>query len=206
MAKPCRNPREDFTADLEAGEAAVAGLVAAVELRDGHCGGHGQDVFDLAVAVGRELDVEPETLYELGLAAQLHDVGKLAVDESILQKPGPLTAEEWEIVREHPAAGAAVLAEIPGLEDAARMVRAHHERFDGFGYPDGLRGEEIPLGGRILAACDAYRAMVEERPYRPRLTPEGALHELERERGGHFDGRVVEALARVLLAAPALRE
>ena len=206
MAEPWGQPAVEASADLEIGEAAVAGLVAAVELRDGHCGGHGQDVLEVAIAVGRELGVGPRALRELALAAQLHDIGKLAVDEAILQKPGPLTADEWQIVREHPSAGAAVLAEIPGMADAARMVRAHHERFDGSGYPDGLRGHQIPLGGRILAVCDAYRAMIEQRPYRRRFTPEQALRELQAGRGSHFDGAAVDALARVLMAEPSLRE
>lgn len=206
MAEPWGHPAVEASADLEISEAAVAGLVAAVELRDGHCGGHGQDVLDLAIAVGRELGVPPNALRELALAAQLHDIGKLAVDEAILQKPGPLTADEWKVVREHPSAGAAVLAEIPGMADAARMVRTHHERFDGSGYPDGLKGHQIPLGGRILAVCDAYRAMVEQRPYRRRLTPEQALRELQAGRGSQFDGAVVDALARVLMAQPSLRE
>ena len=179
-------------------EVAVAGLVAAVELRDGHAGGHGGAVLDLALDVGRALGLVGHTLRDLGYAARLHDVGKLAVEESILQKAGPLTVDEWQLIREHPVAGASVLASIPGLADAAGMVRAHHERWDGRGYPDGLAGEEIPLGGRILAVCDAYCAMVEDRPYRRSLGPAAALAELESRSGSQFDGCVATQLVRLL--------
>jgi HD-GYP domain-containing protein (c-di-GMP phosphodiesterase class II) len=179
-------------------ETTVAGLVAAVDLRDGHSGGHGDAVFELAIEVGHELGLGAEDLRDLGFAARLHDVGKLAIEEAILQKAGPLAGGEWGVIREHPVAGASVLAAIPGLEAAAAMVRSHHERFDGTGYPDGLRGGEIPLGGRILAVCDAYCAMVEDRPYRAPLEPAAALAELTDQSGSHFDDSVVDALLRRL--------
>jgi HD-GYP domain-containing protein (c-di-GMP phosphodiesterase class II) len=179
-------------------EGAVAGLTVALELYDGHMAGHAEEVSELARRVGGRLGMSETELRELDVAARLHDVGKIAVDTAILQKAGPLVAAEWVAMQRHPLAGASALAGIPGLERAAAMVRSHHERWDGLGYPDGLAGEEIPLGGRILAACDAYRAMVEPRPYRISLSPSEAAAELEAESGSHFDPAVVDAMLQVL--------
>ena len=174
-------------------ETAVSGLVSVLELRDAHAGGHGDAVLELAINVGRALELNDEELSDLTYAARLHDVGKLAIDDAILHKPGALSLEEWAVVREHPAAGATVMASIPGLEPAARMVCGHHERWDGRGYPDALAHEAIPLGARVLAVCDAYCAMIEQRPYRTPLTPQEALAELRAGAGSHFDPRVVDA-------------
>jgi HD-GYP domain-containing protein (c-di-GMP phosphodiesterase class II) len=193
-----REPYPSLRARASWLEGAVAGMAAAVALHDGDVAGHAEAVSDLACRVGRELGMDSEELRQLEVAARLHDVGKIAVRDAILHKPGPLRDHEWAAMRVHPAAGAAVLARIGGLEQAAAMVRSHHERWDGRGYPDGLTGEEIPLGGRILAACDAYRAMVEDRPYRGQLSPELAIAELEDESGTHFAPDVVEAMLRIL--------
>ncbi len=134
----------------------------------------------------------------LALAGQLHDVGKVAIPETILQKPAALTAEEWDVMRTHPAVGADVVSRIPALRPLAPVIRAHHERWDGQGYPDQLTGEAIPLGARILAVADAYQTMIVDRPYQPARPPAGALAELRRCAGSQFDPQVVDVLLRLL--------
>jgi len=128
----------------------------------------------------------------------LHDLGKLGVADEILGKPGTLTEEEWAAVKRHPHIGARMIEPIEPFFGAVPVVRHHHERPDGTGYPDGLEGEEIPLAARVVAAADAYDVMVRGRPYRPKSSPAQALQELWREAGRQFDARVVEALGRLL--------
>ena len=125
-------------------------------------------------------------------AAELHDVGTVAIPDGILHKRGPLDAAEWEVMRQHTVAGERILAAAESMRPVARLVRAAHEHWDGLGYPDGLRGEEIPLGARIICACDAYDAMLRGRPYREPLSPAAALAELRRCAGSQFDPRVVQ--------------
>ena len=180
---------------LEVGaEAAVDALAAAIDLRDGYTGEHSAEVVGLAVDVGRALDLAEVELVELACAARLHDVGKLGVPDEVLRKPGPLTPREWTVMRRHARDGAELLARVPGLEAVAAVVRFHHERWDGGGYPDELAGDEIPMASRIVAACDAYGAMTTDRPYRRRLSRRAALDELRRSRGTQFDPQVVDAL------------
>ena len=124
-------------------------------------------------------------------AAELHDIGKMAIPDAILNKPGPLDEEEWAFMRRHTVIGERILAAAPALEPVARLVRASHERWDGRGYPDGFAGEAIPLGARIVAVCDAYSAMVQDRPYQVGLSPHDALEEIQRSAGHHFDPAVV---------------
>jgi HD-GYP domain-containing protein (c-di-GMP phosphodiesterase class II) len=126
-------------------------------------------------------------------AASLHDVGKAAIPDSIIEKPGPLNASEWTFMRTHTLIGERIMAAAPALKEAAKLVRSSHERFDGSGYPDGLSGEDIPLGARIIAVCDAYDAMICKRPYRSRMSAEVALEEIRRCAGTQFDPRVVAA-------------
>jgi HD-GYP domain-containing protein (c-di-GMP phosphodiesterase class II) len=140
----------------------------------------------------------------MGLAARLHDVGKVAVPDAVLQKAARLTSEEWALMRTHPIVGAAVVSRVPALRALAPMIRAHHERWDGTGYPDGLAGDSIPLGARLVAAVDAYGAMTTDRPYRRASTPAYALAELRRCAGTQFDPAVIVALERVLEADPSL--
>ena len=137
-------------------------------------------------------------LSALRYAATLHDIGELGVPEAILNKPGPLTEDERPAVEQHPLIGEGILSPIEFLADALPLVRAAHERWDGSGYPDGLAGEQIPLGARVLFACDCYEAMTSERPYRPALTPQAAEVELRQVAGTQLDPRVVEALLEVL--------
>jgi diguanylate cyclase (GGDEF)-like protein len=155
---------------------------------------HLAEVAALAVAVGRKLSLLPEELDEMTRAAELHDVGKMAIPDEILNKPGPLDRVELGFVRQHTIVGERILAAAPSLSPVARIVRASHERWDGNGYPDGLRGDEIPLASRIIAACDAYKAMTTDRPYADAVPVEEALAELRRCAGSHFDPRVVEVL------------
>jgi diguanylate cyclase (GGDEF)-like protein len=161
-------------------------------------GAHGPaDLADLAEAVGRRLRVPPEQLSRIRQAAELHDVGKLAIPEEILSKPGSLTGDEWEFVRRHPVIGERILAAAPDFGGAARIVRSSHERWDGTGYPDRLSGPEIPLGARIISVCDAFEAMTSTRPYAPPRDSEEAVQELVRCAGTQFDPEVVLAFESV---------
>ncbi|MDQ4071876.1 MAG: HD domain-containing protein [Actinomycetota bacterium] len=147
-------------------------------LRDHSLDDHAAEVAELATKVGGGAGLSSAALVELELAARLHDVGKDAVPPRILSKPAPLTEAEWAIMRRHPEWGSAMLADIPGLEDVASAVRAHHEHWDGNGYPQGLAGADIPFASRIVAVCDAFSAMTTERPYRGALPVAEALAEL----------------------------
>jgi diguanylate cyclase (GGDEF)-like protein len=157
-----------------------------------------RDIGELALAVGRELHMGPEGLDEVARAAELHDVGKIAVPDAILDKPGPLDPVEWSFMRRHPLIGERILLAAPALRPVARLVRSSHERWDGGGYPDGLRADEIPLGARVVAVCDAFDAMTTQRPYRESVDGEEATAELRRCAGTQFDPMVVEAFCSVI--------
>jgi diguanylate cyclase (GGDEF)-like protein len=157
------------------------------------------DVADLAEAVARKLRVSPDELSRIRQAAELHDVGKLAIPEEILSKPGTLIGDEWEFVKRHPLIGERILAAAPDFGGAAKLVRSSHERWDGTGYPDRLPGPEIPLGARIISVCDAFDAMTTMRPHAPQLGSEDAMSELVRCAGTQFDPEVVAAFASVQL-------
>jgi diguanylate cyclase (GGDEF)-like protein len=157
-----------------------------------------RDIGELALSVGRELHMGPEGLDEVARAAELHDVGKIAVPDAILDKPAALDPVEWSFMRRHPLIGERILLAAPALRPVARLVRSSHERWDGDGYPDGLRGDEIPLGARVVAVCDAFDAMTTERPYRQSIDEGEAIAELRRCAGTQFDPMVVEAFCRVI--------
>ena len=171
-----------------------------LEADDAYTGGeHSRGVVELSMAVGEEMGVSGAEARDLEFAALLHDIGKIHVPGEILNKPGPLSDHEWEIVKRHPAAGQRMLDRVGGrLSGVGAIVRAHHERVDGTGYPDGLTGERIPLAARIIAVCDAYSAMTTTRSYRRALEPEDAMRELIAGIAAQFDGEVVAALASVL--------
>jgi two-component system, cell cycle response regulator len=169
-------------------------LLSVLNERDGELRGHLTSVAQLARAVGRRLELAPHELHDLGLAAELHDVGKLAIPDSILSKPGPLNEEEWPFIFRHTLVGERILSAAPSLARIARLVRSTHERVDGHGYPDGLVGPNIPLLTRIISVCDAFLAMTEDRPYRQAMASEDAIAELRRCAGTQFDPDVVEAL------------
>jgi HD-GYP domain-containing protein (c-di-GMP phosphodiesterase class II) len=172
-------------------------LLSVLNERDSLLAHHLADVADLAEAVSRRLDVAPPQLATIRQAAELHDVGKLAIPEEILTKPTPLTEDEWEFVRRHTLIGERILASAPALKAAGEIVRSSHERWDGAGYPDALRGGEIPLGARIIAVCDAFDAMTTSRPYASMLSRQEAIRELVRCSGTQFDPNVVDAFADV---------
>jgi diguanylate cyclase (GGDEF)-like protein len=163
---------------------------------EGHLGG----VAALAEAVGRHLGLEGEALDHVRVAAELHDVGKVAIPDAILNKPGPLDDDEWAFMRRHTLIGERIVAAAPALGTVAKLVRASHERWDGDGYPDGTAREAIPLGARIVAVCDAYDAIVADRAYRRGRSAAEAMDELERCAGAQFDPAVVAAFAAVLAA------
>ena len=175
-----------------------AALLQALEEREPELRGHLDMVAKMSVSVARCMGLFGEELEDVDRAAQLHDVGKVAIPDAILQKPGALDASEWDFIHRHTIVGERILLAAPSLSNVARLVRASHERYDGGGYPDGLSGEEIPLGARIVTACDAYNSMTSERPYGSALSSEQALAELRRCAGEQFDPVVVEAVAEEL--------
>ena len=166
-------------------------------LDDRGLAGHAVSVAALTGAVCDALGVGVEETMRIQRAALLHDVGKLAVRADVLDSPGPLSSRDWKHVRSHPEVGERLMLAFPRLAGLAPMVRHHHERWDGSGYPDGLAGLEIPLGARVIAACDAFDAMVSARPYRIALDPEIALREIARGAGTHFDPDVACAFVEV---------
>jgi diguanylate cyclase (GGDEF)-like protein/putative nucleotidyltransferase with HDIG domain len=173
---------------------AAASLARAVDARDVYTGSHSQRVADLAARTARRLGLADEEIELTRLAASLHDLGKLAIPEEILRKPGPLTEPERMVLERHPQIGFRMLESL-GVDPVADWVLHHHERWDGSGYPDGLPGDRIPLGARIIFVADAYDAMTSERVYRRRVAPEQAVAELERCAGSQFDPEIVAALA-----------
>jgi putative nucleotidyltransferase with HDIG domain len=165
----------------------MVALARGAEAKDTDTGDHVVRVQMLAEELALATGVDPERAADIGWSAMLHDVGKLHVPDRILLKPGPLTADEWEIMRRHPVSGAEILAQGEGFEVARRIARWHHENMDGSGYPDGLRGEHIPLEARIVRIADAFDAMTHARPYKPARSTEWALEELLRYAGTQFD-------------------
>jgi len=174
----------------------LASLSNALEAKDAVTSQHTEEVVRLAVAVAAELELDLEAVRNVELGAVLHDIGKVRVPETILNKRGPLTDEEWAVMRTHPEVGERILQPIQSLQAILPIVRHHHERWDGGGYPDGLVGRAIPLGARIVAVCDAFRAMTEDRPYRASREEAEAVGELRSCAGTQFDPDCVEALLR----------
>jgi HD-GYP domain-containing protein (c-di-GMP phosphodiesterase class II) len=161
-------------------------------------GPHTSDVGDLAAAVAERLGMPEHRIALVGQAAELHDIGKMAIPDAVIEKTGPLTDDEWVLIREHSIIGERMLSVSPALRDVGAIVRASHESYDGSGYPDNIGGQDIPLEARIIAATDAYCAMTSDRPYRSARTSDAAIDELQRCAGRQFDPSVVEALISVL--------
>ena len=179
------------------GVALVLGDV--VEADDGYTGEHSKDVLELALEVGRDLGLPRDRLRDLEFGALLHDIGKITIPKEILHKPGRLTDEEFDVMKGHAAAGQELLDRVGGvLTRVGRVVRHHHERWDGRGYPDGLAGEAIPIESRIIAACDSWNAMRTDRVYRAALPVSAAVFEIERGTGTQFDPHVAAALLRAV--------
>ena len=172
-------------------------LVRALEAKDSYTQGHSERVANLARKISLELGVSPEKAELIWYVAELHDIGKLVIHEAVLNKKEKLSPEEWEILKEHPVAGAKILEPVLD-EELLRVIRSHHERVDGTGYPDGLKGEAIDLSSQIVSIADAYDAMTSVRSYRKPLAPEAALNEIKRARGTQFRSDVVSAFLRVI--------
>ena len=178
--------------------ATVAALAAALEAKDAYTGDHARTISDLAVTVGEEMGIAGRELSTLRMAALMHDVGKIGIPDAILRKPGALTGEEFELIKRHTVIGARIIAGIPGMGAVERLVRSSHERWDGTGYPDRLRGIEVPTGSCVIAVCDAYHAMTEDRVYRLAVSSGTALDELRRCSGSQFMPAAVDALIAVV--------
>src|SRR3954447_5007590 len=177
---------------------AVQALAAAIEERDSYTREHSDQVVHLARGVAMILGLPATKVDRIAHAALLHDVGKLAMPDELLHKRGPLTDEEWAVMAEHPVAGERILLRIPELASIAPIVRHEHEHWNGSGYPDRLKGRNIPVGSRIILACDAWEAMITPRPYRPAMSRSAALEELRAGSGRIYDPDVVDALLDLL--------
>ncbi len=178
--------------------ATMRSLANALETKDEYTGDHAQALVGMAEEVGRRLELGGLALRDIGVAAALHDVGKIGIPASILDKPGPLTDDEWEVMRRHPELGARIMEPVPALAGARSIVIACHEHWDGSGYPLGLAGDDIPLGARIILACDAFHAMTSDRVYRRAMPVDAAITELRDCAGRHFEPRIVDALVEVI--------
>ena len=176
----------------------LEGLVVAVDNKDHYTRRHSDDVTKYALELAERLGLSSETIRPLRIAGVLHDVGKIGIPDHILRKPGPLDAQEFEAIKQHVSLGELMIKEIPDLSDVLAGVGAHHERWDGGGYPRGLAGDNIPLLGRILAVTDAYSAMTTDRPYRKALTVSEARQEMRRAAGSQLDTRIVEEFLAIL--------
>jgi putative nucleotidyltransferase with HDIG domain len=186
--------------ELESPSASIrlAGLVDRLELKEGYAGEHTAAVSGLALAIATELKLGADERRCVELGALLHDVGKLSIPDRVLTKPGPLNELEWAAMQRHAALGERLLAHILDQPDVLAIVRSHHERWDGSGYPDGKSGEDIPLSARIVAVADAFQAMIEPRPYRKPRTPASAFDEIASQAGRQFDPACVQALRAVV--------
>ena len=178
--------------------ATVRVLVSTIEAKDPYTHGHTERVAQYSVGIAKEMDFTQDEIQTIQLGAFLHDIGKLHTSDSILHKPGALTDEEWRMVKAHPVRGAQMLQGVKFLEKATDLVRHHHERVDGKGYPDGLRGDEITIGAKIVNVADAFDAMTTERPYRQGLTMEQAVAQLEDKAGTQFAKEIVEVMVKAL--------
>jgi len=193
-----RDVRERDRTRIDVQVTAVTALLSAVDARDGYTGEHSRAVVACATATARTLNLPDAKVIEVEQVAILHDVGKLGVPDAILSKPGPLEANEWEIMRQHSVTGERIVAGTASLARLAPAIRAEHERWDGGGYPDGLAGTQIPIASRIVLVCDAYHAMTSNRAYRKAMATARARAELQDGSGTQFDPTVVAVLCDAL--------
>ena len=183
----------------------LQGLANALEAKDAYTRGHSERVAALAEQTAVAAGLAKAAAATVAQAGLLHDLGKIAVPEAILRKPGPLTPDEWQVMRRHPLTGAHIVAPLDFFSEAAVIVRHHHERYDGSGYPDGLQGEAIPLGARIVAIADVYDALTSDRPYRRGLPADGAIQRLKDEAGRTLDGPLTTVFVDLIAHATARR-
>jgi putative two-component system response regulator len=173
-------------------------LVRTVEIKDEYTNDHSRRVADIAVAIAREIELRPEDIEKIRIAGLIHDFGKIGIRESILNKPGKLTAAEYQEIQKHVGIGADILMLVIDDRLIIETIVHHHEHYDGSGYPDRLAGERIPLGARILAMADAYDAMTSTRPYRPEMSPGEAAGEINRNKGAQFDPFIADLMLRLI--------
>ena len=176
----------------------VTVLTSAIDAKDHYTHKHSQHVFDYALAIAKELGLSEEQIDSLGKACQLHDIGKIGIEDNILTKLGKFTPEEWEKMKTHPVKSAEILRPLTFLKEILKMIEQHHERYDGKGYPAEIKGDEITLGARIIAVADSFDAMFTDRPYRNALSKEEAIAELKKGSGTQFDPKVVEIFLRII--------
>jgi putative nucleotidyltransferase with HDIG domain len=177
-------------------------LVKAIDGRDAYTAGHSKAVAEYSRDIAREMGLSREEVARIHLCGLVHDIGKIGVRAEVLEKQAALDDGEWDEMRRHSVIGEAILLEVPGYSDMAEVVRSHHERWDGRGYPDNLRGEAIPLLARIIAVADSYNAMTSDRPYRQAMTPAAAIEQLSLGKGTQYEAAPVDAFLRVLEGAP----
>jgi len=182
------------------GLSTVYALVSTVEARDPYTYGHSRKVNTYAVALAEAVGLSPDDVSKVSTAALLHDIGKIGVPDKVLNKKGKLDKEDWEAIKSHPRLGANIVGNIPNLVPCVSTILYHHERWDGGGYPDGLKGEEIPIEARILAIADSFEAMTSPRPYRPALSIEEVIKELRQGAGFQFDPSLVEVFIGIIEA------
>ena len=171
---------------------AIMALVEALNAKDPNTYGHSERVSIYSLMLAEKMGLSSEEIDDIAIASYLHDIGKIGIPEAILNKPGRLTTEEFELIKSHPRLSCKIIAQIPNLTHIASMVKHHHERFDGAGYPDGLRGDQIPLGSKIIAIADSFDAMTSLRSYRSAFEVREALDEIKRCAGGQFDPDLAE--------------
>jgi len=171
----------------------ITGLINALEAKDLYTYGHSSEVSDIANDIMKELQIDPDEQFVISFAAVLHDIGKIGIPDHIIHKTTELSDEEFAIIRQHPVIGEKILEGIPSLDKIRYIVRHHHERYDGTGYPDRLVGESILLGARVITVADSFQAMISDRPYRKGMSQEVAVEELEKNKGTQFDPHIVNA-------------
>lgn len=176
----------------------ITALLMALDARDDYTAEHSSEVLSLVMAVAEDVGLDGKETLHVADVALLHDIGKIGIPNEILDKPSALNDAEWEVMRRHPLIGERILNEVPGFEVVANAVRHEHERWDGTGYPDGLKGEQIPVASRIVLACDAFHAMTSDRPYRDAMSEAQARDQLKSNAGTQFDPAIVESLLTAL--------
>jgi diguanylate cyclase (GGDEF)-like protein/putative nucleotidyltransferase with HDIG domain len=200
---PLTKPGTKFEIEQDKGAFSIIyALAAAVDAKDHYAYNHSQKVREYAVALAKSLDLAPADIARVSTCALLHDIGKISISDEILNKAGKLSDEEWEVIKTHPRLGADIVSHVPQLASCLTGILYHHERYDGSGYPSGLKGEAIPLDARILGIVDAFAAMTSTRPYRDAFSYEDALGELKRGAGKQFDPNLVKAFISAVKAIP----